>query len=598
MLATVGGVNVTLGILLLLIAGHTSRQYSGVGTRSFVACIVGLGVWIAAGGVYDIIITVYELRSPDGGVMSSSVESTSSIVAFGLQGSRIADWVLQVVVPLLYALFVLAYTTRTDRRERLLLFVLVPFGLLRTGGTISSTLVSLVLDVLPAGLSETLLPLLQFAIAISLFATGAIVLLALGQLWRTLHQYQHVSTRLTLALAVIVPPVWFAERFFLALAETPLARAAIPVPFVILSTGAAWLAVTRFGLFEELPAALAVARQDIVAGMPDAAITVTDGHDILDWNAAATDLFERESSTVVGEPLATILPDTFDIKELLAGGQTTCRLPDSDRVLEASSSRITDSDDRTLGHSLIFRDITDSRQNARRAEVLSRVLRHNIRNRADVATAYLRQLTDDPAPDTADKIATTVEEELLELRDLGGTAREIESVLQANKRAGDRSVEELIRHAIEEVQHAQVVDDGHECAGDVSSAPVVIDTPPVETCANGEILIPVIRELVSNAVEHGGSAPEPRVSVRVKDSSDTEGVDQWWIDVADSGAGISDHEVEVFEDAEEQPLQHGKGLGLWLVWWGVDRLGGEVSFDTDSGTTVTVELPGSLLSYE
>ena len=597
MLATVGGVNVILGIVLLLIAGHTSRQYSEVGTRSFVACIVGLGVWTAAGGVNDI-ISVYELGAPNGDGMSSAVESTPSIIAFGLQGPRIADWVLQTVVPVLYALFILAYTTRTDRRERLLLFVLVPFGLLYTGGAMSATLVSLVLDNLPAGLSEALLPFLQFAISISFFVTGSIVLLSLGQLWRTLHRYRHVSTRLTLALAVIVPPVWFAERFFIALAETPLARAAIPVPFVILSTGAAWLAVTRFGLFEEVPAALAVARQDIVAGMPDAAITVTDGHSILDWNAAATDLFEREFSTVAGEDLATILPDTFDIKELLAGGQTTCRLPDSDRVLEATSSRITDSDDRTLGHTLIFRDITDSRQNTRRAEVLSRVLRHNIRNRADVATAYLRQLTDSPTPDTADKIATTVEEELSALRDLGGTAREIESVLQANKRAGYRSVEELIHHAIEEVQHAQVVDDGHEYAGDVSSVPVVIDTPPVETCANGEILIPVIRELVSNAVEHGGSAPEPRVSVRVKESSDTEGVDHWWIDVADSGAGISDHEVEVFEDAEEQPLQHGKGLGLWLVWWGVDRLGGEVSFDTDSGTTVTVELPGSLLSYE
>jgi signal transduction histidine kinase len=526
------------------------------------------------------------------------VESTPSIIAFGLQGPRIAEWVLQTVVPVLYALFILAYTTQTDRRERLLLFVLVPFGLLYTGGTMSSTLVSLILDNLPAGFSEMLLPLLQFAISISFFVTGSIVLLSLGQLWRTLHRYQHVSTRLTLGLAVIVPPVWFAERFFIALAETPLARAAIPVPFVILSTCTAWLAVTRFGLFEEIPAALAVARQDIVAEMPDAAITVTDGHSILDWNAAATDLFEREFNTVVGQDLATILPDTFDIKRLLAGGQTTCRLPGSDRVLEASSSRITDSDDRTLGHTLIFRDITDSRQNARRAEVLSRVLRHNIRNRADVATAYLRQLTDSPTPDTADKIATTVEEELSALRDLGGTAREIESVLQADKRTGNRSVEELIRHAIEEVQHAEVVNDGHECAGGVSSVPVVIDTPPAETRANGEILIPVIRELVSNAVEHGGSAPEPRVSVRVKESSDTGGVDQWWIDVADSGAGISDHEVEVFEDAEEQPLQHGKGLGLWLVWWGVDRLGGEVSFDIDRGTTVTVELPGSLLSYE
>ncbi|WP_218829637.1 hypothetical protein, partial [Halorubrum ezzemoulense] len=105
MLATVGGVNVTLGIVLLLIATHTSRQYSGVGTRSFVACIVGLGVWTAAGGVNDI-ISVYELGASNGDGMSSAVESTPSIIAFGLQGPRIAEWVLQTVVPVLYALFI------------------------------------------------------------------------------------------------------------------------------------------------------------------------------------------------------------------------------------------------------------------------------------------------------------------------------------------------------------------------------------------------------------------------------------------------------------------------------------------------------------
>jgi signal transduction histidine kinase len=171
-------------------------------------------------------------------------------------------------------------------------------------------------------------------------------------------------------------------------------------------------------------------------------------------------------------------------------------------------------------------------------------------------------------------------------------------VLQADLRTDDRSVEELVCHAIEDVQNAQLVNDRHECAGDVSFTPVVIDIPPVMTRANGEILIPVVRELVSNTVEHGGPAPEPCVSVRLGESSDTEGVERWWIDVNDSGAGISDHEIEVFKDAREEPLQHSKGLGLWLVWWGVDRLGGEVSFDTDSGTTVTVELPGSLLSCD
>jgi hypothetical protein len=52
---------------------------------------------------------------------------------------------------------------------------------------------------------------------------------------------------------------------------------------VALSAGAAWLAITRFGLFDELPAASAVARQDIVDGMADAAIAVTDERRVVDF---------------------------------------------------------------------------------------------------------------------------------------------------------------------------------------------------------------------------------------------------------------------------------------------------------------------------
>lgn len=56
--------------------------------------------------------------------------------------------------------------------------------------------------------------------------------------------------------------------------------------------------------------------------------------------------------------------------------------------------------------------------------------------------------------------------------------------------------------------------------------------------------------------------------------------------------------MRVFEQAKETKLHHGSGLGLWLVWWGVDRLGGEVWFDVDGGTTVTLALPGSLFECD
>ncbi|MFB6256970.1 MAG: ATP-binding protein [Haloplanus sp.] len=600
--AWIGLVQFALGIVLLLIAADTARRLDGVGVWSFSATTLGLGVWTAASGVYQLIIAFYQMRSPDGIIRFALLQSASPAVELGFYISMITESALQTVVPLAYTLFVLVYTTRTDRSERQMLFWLVPFGLLYTAGTTYTTLVSLAPAILPtelrAMLSGGLLTFLQFAVTVSLFVTGALVLLALGQLWRTLYRYEFVSTRLTLALAMIVPPVWLAEGFLIGVAETPVARAAIPVPFVALSGAAAWLAINRFGLFDELPAASAVARQDIVAGMSDAAIAITDQRRVVDWNDAAVRLFDKKCETVVGERLTTVLPDTFDVDVLLAGEQTICQLPESDRLVEASAGQITDEDSRVLGYTLTVRDITARRRNARRAEVLNRVLRHNLRNKIDVATAHLRQLTDGGHTDDAGETATTVHEQLVELRELGATAREVESVLQADRCDSEHSVAELVRRAVEAVPEAHATTERRVCDPESASVPVVINTPSAVTSANPEILTPVVRELVSNAVEHGGSTPEPRITVRPDESAEAEQAKNWRIAVVDNGPGIDDHEIKVFEQAEETQLRHGRGLGLWLVWWGIDRLGGEVSFDANNGTTVTLVLPGSLFGYD
>jgi PAS domain S-box-containing protein len=542
------------------------------------------------------------MRSPDGIIRFAVLESVSPVVEVGFYVSMILDSALQTLVPWAYALFVLVYTTRTDRSEQRLLFILASFGLLYTAGTAYVTLISLAPSVLPAGLravvSDTFVTFLQFAVTVSLFVTGALVLLALGQLWRTLYQYEFVPKRLTLSVAVIVPPVWLAEGFLVGVTETPVSRAATPIPFLGLSVVVVWLAVNQFGLFDELPAASAVARRDIVGEMADAAIAVTDEQRVVDWNGAAVSLFGQKYETVVGDSLTTAMPDTFDIEALLSGEQKTCQLPQSDRLLEASAGQITDDDGRVLGHTLTFRDITARRRNARRAEVLNRVLRHNLRNKVDVATAHLQQLNDEDCSENHSETVAVVREHLSDLRNFGTTAREIESVLQADQCGEEHSVEELAHRAIEAVPQAHCVTEQQTCDLETASIPVVTDIPSVMTSANREILIPVIRELVSNAVEHGGGTPDPCVTVRAVETVETDQAEEWQIEVTDTGPGINDHEMGVFEQAKETKLHHGSGLGLWLVWWGVDRLGGEVGFAVDSGTTVTVTLPGRLFECD
>ena len=95
-----------------------------------------------------------------------------------------------------------------------------------------------------------------------------------------------------------------------------------------------------------------------------------------------------------------------------------------------------------------------------------------------------------------------------------------------------------------------------------------------------------LRELVENAIEHGGNGvPAVTIDGTVTDSGAE-------IRVSDNGPGIPLEEQAVLESGESQ-LIHGSGLGLWLVHWVVTQAGGSVSFDQDEeeGTTVTLWLP-------
>jgi signal transduction histidine kinase len=63
--------------------------------------------------------------------------------------------------------------------------------------------------------------------------------------------------------------------------------------------------------------------------------------------------------------------------------------------------------------------------------------------------------------------------------------------------------------------------------------------------------------------------------------------------VADDGPGISHAELEVLERREETQLQHGSGVGLWLVDWIIDLSQGDLGYETrePSGTVATVRVP-------
>jgi signal transduction histidine kinase len=116
-------------------------------------------------------------------------------------------------------------------------------------------------------------------------------------------------------------------------------------------------------------------------------------------------------------------------------------------------------------------------------------------------------------------------------------------------------------------------------------ATVLTEVPDTGSTQVPATLLDAIRELVENAAEAGEDA-----TVEVELGAPEDG----WVEISvrDDGPGMPEMEVDVLETGEETPLNHGQGLGLWMVRMVVTQAGGDLSVEsTDDGTTVCLRLP-------
>ena len=97
----------------------------------------------------------------------------------------------------------------------------------------------------------------------------------------------------------------------------------------------------------------------------------------------------------------------------------------------------------------------------------------------------------------------------------------------------------------------------------------------------------VVRNLAENAALHNTN-DDPTVTIEAALEGETVR-----ITVSDNGPGIAPIEQQTLQSGSETPLQHGSGIGLWLVNWAVGILGGTVEFAENhpAGSVVTVRVP-------
>lgn len=574
-MTTVGSVQLAIvagGVSLGYIAfgGLLLRRYDSIGVDSLAAFSI---LWGSSFAMQSVVIYTFGTYGiTDGaqliGLQSSVPTSTQS----ALIGMDLIAGLLMVSGIFMWLWFVLRYTHRIDRREKITLGMLggSTFVVVMINGLIGAVDTFGIIHIQPAFRSSVH----QFGAVIEVLGTGVAVGVGIALLYATATHHRPFREVAVVGLSVPIVCPWligYLYQFGLVTnfqSISTLRIAALSVGLVGL-----WVTVTRYELFDQLPASRAVGRQTAFDSSDTALVVANNENNVSDLNPAARDLFSASALDSIGAPLNNLLPETVDSSEFREAEPIVFRMPDGDTIIEAVMTISTDDSGTPIGRTIVFTDITAERRRQQRIQVLNRILRHNLRNDLNAAKGYVGVMADGgPQAETHQR---KVESILDDLVTIGKKAQRTENVLKADPLSESPTrLGALVQDAISSIRSEY---DSVPVSGSIPASTAVHINPTV--------IGSVIEELIENAVRHTDS-----------DITISYDVDSTTLRIVDEGPGIPDHETAVLDSAQETDLEHGSGLGLWLVKWGTDSFSGTVTFDTDeTGTCVRIKIPATLV---
>lgn len=212
--------------------------------------------------------------------------------------------------------------------------------------------------------------------------------------------------------------------------------------------------------------------------------------------------------------------------------------------------------------------------------VLNRVIRHNLRNSATVLQGHGDILAESVEDESLVRSAEVISQHAATI---GSLAENAKRVIQVYERGQSDVRPRNVSAVVEEV-----ADEAAQSFPEASVSLTVDDDTAEECWAEADSGVSLaLSELVENAVEHNDDeSPTVDLSLTADDEWVTLGV-------RDDGPGIPVHEKAVITGEDElTQLQHGNGLGLWVVKAVADVSGGVLGFEEpeNGGSTVTLRL--------
>lgn len=211
-----------------------------------------------------------------------------------------------------------------------------------------------------------------------------------------------------------------------------------------------------------------------------------------------------------------------------------------------------------------------------RLRVINRVLRHNFQNHLNVLKLWTERVTEEVEVDLIADHSETITGTVSRLEELTEKTRDFEAVNERENSVVFDLVD-LVENRVEAVRTDHPELDVHT---DLEAGVVVQAHGMLETAVD---------EVLENAVEHND--PES-ITIEVSlgtDPEDGEAV----LEITDSGSGIPEDERAAVEAADETPLFHGSGMGMWLLQAIVTESDGAFAIESNQprGTSIEIRLP-------
>jgi len=225
-----------------------------------------------------------------------------------------------------------------------------------------------------------------------------------------------------------------------------------------------------------------------------------------------------------------------------------------------------------------FRDITEYTTTNRRVGLLSRIMRHNLRNDLTVIMGRAQQI--DAVADSApvhqhtEKIRKTA----IRVDRMTESVREIErATTRTPGQASPRSAAAVVTEAVRDLRRAY------------SAADIAVEERTEMWFRVDSAFTQAFVHAVENAIVHADDDAPP-VTVTIDESPNTGRVE---VRIVDTCPAIPPVEIDALDSPRENTsTRHGTGVGLFVMKWSIESLGGEIAFErSDDGNEVVFLLP-------